>query len=108
MTEKSKNNGKKLTKMASKSQKSLVEVPTVQGEVIPPPRIGPLNSLKGVANELRRLYRRTARGESPVSELGTRTNTLHVLAKVPEMSDTDAELRAMRQALERAGVIRGR
>ena len=108
MVNKPKYGTKGTAKEIEKSQVRLPEAVSVNGVVIAPPRLGPLNSLKGVANELRRLYRRTTRGESPVSELGTRTNTLHVLAKVLEMSDTDAELRAMRQALERAGVIRGR
>jgi len=63
----------------------------------PPPRVGRLNTLAGVRQELVRLYREARAGTLPTQEATRLTFILQAIAKIIEGHDLEARLNALEQ-----------
>jgi hypothetical protein len=85
---------------ASKVTEKLPETIEGYGEVLLPPRIGPLNKHRGARTELARVYRQVRRGEIP-PDVGTKlVYMLHTLSRVLEVETFDERLGRVEKALE--------
>ncbi len=88
------------TKEAKKNGANMPEVRSVQGEVIPPPRIGPLHKLSGARREMARVYRGMRRGTID-PQIGTKlVYALASLGKVLESESLEARIDRLERAEE--------
>jgi hypothetical protein len=66
----------------------------------PTPRVGKLDSLGGVRQELVRIYRAGRRGELDTQHMTRFAFVLQAIAKVIEQSDLEARMAAIEKALD--------
>lgn len=66
---------------------------------LPPIRIGPLNSQKGVRSQIAKLYRKAVRGEISPQDASKLTYCLHTLSKVIETETFEDRLKTLEETI---------
>ena len=86
-------------KEAEKNTTNVAETRAVQGEIILPVRVGPLNKLAAIRREQARCYRRTVRGDLPSTEGRRRIDMLSMIAKTLELEQTERRIDLLEEAV---------
>ena len=66
----------------------------------PPPRVGPLNTMTRVREEMARVYKQARRGELSTSDASRLTFILSAIARLIEGSDLEQRLVGVERALQ--------
>ena len=85
--------------VAANNTANVPEKRSVQGEIILPPRVGPLNKLAAIRREQARCYRRTVRGDLPSTEGRRRIDMLSMIAKTLELEQTERRIDLLEEAV---------
>ena len=87
-------------KQTGKNIVDLSVVRHVQGQVMKPPRVGPLNTQKGTRSQIAKIYRRTVRGEIDPADGSKLVYMLHTLSKVIETESLEDRIKRLEEREE--------